>query len=132
MSYNITSFKMKHIDMTLPLTFDFQEWLASQPESAGVRWCRDDKDGVQANLARNTWILPLSGQEISGNIQGDKLVVTRLECSSVGSGHIYSDIVLPLFKAFQGNLNAIVVWEGGDTVNRLTIDQGTAKEEEVD
>ena len=132
MSYNITSFKLKNLALALPLTFDFQAWLASQPESAGVRWCRDDGEGIQANLARNTWTLPLSGHELAGNIEGDKLVVTGLECYGEGSGHIYSDVVLPLFEDFKGSLQAIVVWEGGDTVNRLTIEDGNAKEEEID
>ncbi|SRR6266699_177557 len=129
MSYNITRFKVRRIDLSLPLAFDFQQWLETQPPSVGKKWCMEDE--VAVNLAKGTWTLPLSDQELSGAIEGDRLIVNSVSCSSEGSGYIYSDILLPLFKEFRGYLIAAVVWEGGDKVCHLSIEDGVVEEEEI-
>lgn len=141
MSYNISSMKVSKISLVLPLRFNFQEWLEDQPshdkrgyEKAGRRWCLEDSIVLWANLGEGTWKLSLmeGGQTISGIIEGDSLVTTALEdWSSDGSGHLYSDILIPLFEAFQGTLEAIVVWERGDSVKRLAIHDGIVEETEI-
>lgn len=131
MSTNITSLKIKQIHLALPLTFDFQAWLATQDDTdAGIRWCKDDEDEVQAFLAKSTWKLPMSGHEMSGIIQGNQLIATAIECRSDGSSHIWSDVILPLFEQFNGRLSALVVWEDG-SVYRYTVQDGIGTEVEV-
>src|SRR6266568_9365572 len=119
MSTNIRSFKVKTILLGLPLTFDFQQWLGTHvssmgiASSAGVKWCIEEESEIQANLAKSTWKLSLSGQELSGVIQDNKLLATQIELSSDSSSHIYSDVILPLFEECNGILEDLVVWEDG-------------------
>ncbi len=131
MSTNITSLKIKQIHLALPLTFDFQVWLGTQGNEAGVKWCKDGDEGVQANLAKNTWKLPLFGHEISGTIEGSLLLVTDIKCRSEGSSHIWSDVILPLFEQCNGTLSALVVWQDG-SVYRTTVQDGKVTEVEVE
>lgn len=133
MTTNITSFKVKSINLVFPLRFDFQDWICTQPDSSGRRNCWEDGNEVQANLAKNTWKLPLSfdNQEISGIIEADKLITIKIDCSGEGSNTTYYDIILPMFAAFKGSLKAIVVWEDG-TAYRLTIEDGNTTDEEID
>jgi hypothetical protein len=140
-SYNITAMKVRSIHLELPLTFDFQHWLQEQPrkdkqgyENYGRRWCLEAGEEVTAKLAKGTWKLGLGMADItlSGTIQGDKLIATKIDCRGDGSGYIYSDIILPLFEAFHGNLNALIIWENGDTIKQVTIQDGTIEEEEME
>jgi len=45
---------------------------------------------------------------------------------------MYEDILIPLFEQFKGNFSALVVWEGGDSVQRLTVQDGVVNDEEVE
>ncbi|GAC1691060.1 MAG: hypothetical protein PVS3B3_13870 [Ktedonobacteraceae bacterium] len=132
MTTNITAFKVRSIDLTFPLRFDFGYWISEQPYSPGKRDCLQDKNEVQANLAKNTWKLSfICDQEISGIIEDDKLIAKEIDCRGEGSNTAYGDIILPLFKDFKGNLKAVVAWEDG-TMYRVTIEGGIATEEEID
>jgi hypothetical protein len=141
MSYNITTWKVRSIRLEMPIAFSFQEWLKVQPstgtdgyENVGKRWCLEDGSTIQCDLSDGTWKLCASGQTLSGSIQGDKLIASdphALEWAGDGSGHLYSGILIPLFEAFKGDLDAIVVWEGGDSIYHLTIVSGTVRENEI-
>lgn len=140
MSYNITSFKTKSMHLAFPINFDFQAWVRAQPdrtvqgyENAGKRWCLEEKDDahIWTDLAARTWKLPLLNQELTGVIEGDTLTVTEMDWRGDGSGHLYSDILMPLFREFKGNLSALVVWEGGDTITQLDIREGVVEETEL-
>jgi hypothetical protein len=138
-SYNITGWKLEALRLALPLDFDFQSWLRSQPdrdeqgyENVGKRWCLEDGCAVLRDLAASTWKLSLSGKEIAGTIEGNKLVAAKLtgwtgDCSGI----LYSDILLPLFKEFNGTLVARVVWEGGDSIKQVHVHEGSIEETEL-
>lgn len=137
MSYNITAWKVRSMRLVLPLDFHFRHWLESQPdrdkdgyENTGKRWCLEDSS-LTLNLETRTWTLDASGQELAGTIEDDQLVATDVDWTSDGSGRLYGDILLPLFKDFKGNLDALVVWEGGDTITQLSIQGGVVDEVEV-
>jgi hypothetical protein len=141
MSYNITKWKIRELHLELPLTFDFQHWLTTQPdrtekgyENVGKRWCLEEREpiAVQVNLTAQTWKLDILGNELSGDIVEDRLMTLAMEdWTGDCSGHLYSDILLPLFKNFEGTLVALVVWEGGDTVANLSIVDGVVSEEKL-
>src|SRR5579859_5456992 len=140
MSYNITGWKVRTINLTLPLTFDFRQWLHMQPnrdekgyENVGKRWCLEDEESkLLVDFASQTWKLVCSGPTLSGVIvNGDSLALTDFEgWTGDGSGHLYSDILLSLFKQFNGTLNALVIWEGGDSIYCLNIHDGIVGEVE--
>ncbi len=141
MSYNISGWKLRSIHLALPLTFDFQTWVRSQPDldergytNYGKLWCIEEQDTavIQTNLAAQTWKLEICNQELSGVIDDDALIVTALDWRGDSSGYLYSDILLPLFRAFQGALEAIVIWEGGDTIKRLSIRDGVVEDKEME
>ncbi len=142
MSYNITNMKVSKVSLRLPLDFDFMAWIAGQPsrnnngyENIGRRWLLEDPTTISLNLAERTWKLSLFGDDdkvIKGIIEDDAFVVTALEhWEDDGSGILYSDVLLPLFKEFKGTLDAVVVWEGGDTVQRLAIHDGVVEEVDI-
>lgn len=137
MSYNITRMKVSKVSLRLPLDFNFMEWITGQPsldkhgyENTGRRWCLEDPVAVSANHADGTWQLSLIGDKtIKGVIEDDAFVVTALEhWINDGSRDLYNDILLPLFEEFKGTLEAVVVWEGGDTTERLNIHDGLVEE----
>src|SRR5258708_35424659 len=94
MSYNISSWKTRHLHLELPVDFDFQQWLTTQPnrdekgyENVGKRWCLEEEEHVQADLVGNTWRLLLIGDcDLSGIIENNLLSVTDLNCSGEFSG----------------------------------------------
>lgn len=131
MSYNISRWKIRDIHLVLPQDFNFPNWLSTQPDSVGKKWCMESEDRVWCDLAHQEWKLPLSGHELSGVIHDNRLIAVQIECSADGSGHIYSDVLLPLFRGFHGTLNAIVVWESGDSVNNLSIHDGIVEDVEL-
>lgn len=136
MSYNITSWKIRRIHLELPLTFNFRAWLKEHPAGPGVRWCLEDNESAcLCNLGENTWKLVASGHALSGIIEGDKLILNdpkSLNWRGDCSGHLYSDVLLPLFQSFKGDIDALVVWESGDSINHLNIVQGVVSDEEIE
>ena len=141
MSYNITNWKIRQLYLELPSDFDFEQWLRNQPdfnekgyENVGKRWCLKETtypEAIQANLAKKTWKLDLQSQMLSGIIEGNKLITSDLDWRGDGSGHLYTDILLPLFKEFKGTLEALVIWEGGDSIYQLNINNGIVEEVEI-
>lgn len=138
MSYNITGLKRRSIHLELPLDFDFQAWVRAQPvrteqgyENIGRRWCLEENAAIAVNLAEHTWKLGIFNQELSGRVEDNALVCYALDWTGEGSGNLYSDILLPLFKEFKGSLSALVVWEGGDSVYQLDIHDGVISDVEI-
>src|SRR5260221_723638 len=116
MSYNIDTWKIQSLRFELPRNFDFQEWLDKQPdrnergyENVGKRWCVEESEEIHVllNEAKQTWQLEMSNQSLSGKIMDEKLVVTEIDWRGEGSGHMYHDILLPLFREFHGSVDAI-------------------------
>lgn len=142
MSYNITNMKVSKVSLRLPLDFNFMEWIAGLPErdergyeNIGQRWVLEDPTTISSNLANRTWKLSLFGDDdkvIKGIIEDNAYVATALEYwSSDGSGILYNDILIPLFKEFRGTLEAVVVWEKGDSIKRLNVHDGIVEETEI-
>jgi len=153
MSYNITSWRTGHLHMELPIDFDFQGWLRGLPdrdeeghENVGKRWLLEDDAQIFVELApsqpaikaevsaliapENTWKIDMCNQAISGIIKEDRLMVTALnDWTGDCSGILYNDILLPLFAAFKGNLEAFIVWEGGNSLTLLNIRDGVVDEQ---
>jgi hypothetical protein len=137
MSYNIDNWKIRSLHLELPRNFDFQAWLATQPAALdGVEICKGSEDAhIEIDEAQQTWklLIPLEFDELlTGVVLSNKLVANALELMGEFSGFIYSDVLLPLFVEFKGNLDAIVVWEGGDTIDHLTIKDGVVTENEIE
>ena len=136
MSYNISNHRIRSLTLTFPLTFDFQAWLREQPDkrqydNVGKKWCLQGKNRVLVDLAAQTWELGFGGQSLSGVFEDNQLVTKELSWSSDGSGHMFTDILLPLFESFQGDLDGLFIWESGDSVEDVKIQKGVVTRSEV-
>ncbi len=128
MSYNISTFKLKNINITLPKSFSMEQFY-EKTHKKKLDWLTPiefHSDG--------TWNYgeEYQGFSMEGLVTDKGLEVTHITCSGDGSGHDYSDILLPLFEKYKGDLECVQIWEGGDSIQRTTITNGIVKEEEID
>lgn len=63
--------------------------------------------------------------EIHGYVKDGHFVVTRIDCSGEDSGTVMMDMLEPAFIKSTGHLIALCVWEGGDSINRLEVHDGS-------
>ena len=70
--------------------------------------------------------------EIHGHIKDKWLTVSSINCSGEGSGTILNMILEPAFENSTGKLVASCIWEGGDAINRITVENGKISWENID
>ena len=122
MSYNIDTWKLKKVDLILPKGFNmetFSERAFGQIE-------------VNSNLEDWEYNWDDEGLGIKGKITNKGLEVTDIQCRGEGSGNDYYDLLVPLVQKFNGYVEAGTVWEGGDTIAKITIDKAGEHSEEVE
>jgi len=122
MSYNIDTFKLKKVRLTLPIDIKFDKY---------ANWL---EDGAIANLAKGTWSVNdnAEGFEMHGRITKAGLEVTDVKVDGEGSGHDYEDLLKPLFIDYKGDLEAVMIWEGGDSINSISIVNGKVTEKKIE
>lgn len=121
MSYNIDRWKTKKLnDLKIPL-------------QAFYKHPRTDWHPV--GVADETGLLKLRcgcEQEILGVVKDGILEVASFDMHGEGSGTFYNWILEPALKESTGELEAVLVWEGGDSILRLTVKDGKVASEDVD
>ena len=116
MSYNVTGFALKKLDsFTLPY--------------AKLLEMTDGDVTIQNDVLTFDEFYP-SYVEIVGTLDGDRLNVTHVHYSGEGSG-TYWDTFEELLTQSTGTLKARIVWEGGDSVEVVTIENGVIMREEL-
>jgi len=68
---------------------------------------------------------------IKGIIVGDYLQVTEFECRGECSGWAYDQIFEVAFKESRGEFQITRVWEGGDHIDILSVQNGAVKSTEI-
>lgn len=58
--------------------------------------------------------------------------VSEINLSNEGSGTFYHNILLPALKQSTGRLIATLVWEGGDSITKITAINGVILEEKIE
>lgn len=124
MSYNVTQWKTKKLDnLVIPLAAFYKherkDWHPGGPVLCDIH-TKEVKMGCGC------------GQEIKGVLTGEELLVTELEMSGEGSGTFLDWILEPALKESRGQLEAVLVWEGGDSITRLTVDDGVVTQSKVE
>lgn len=115
MSYNVSGFRVKALkDFLVPLdlvtaTMNVQLYPAGRVEVTG--------DSEMFKLL--------------GRIEGDWIKVIELHEGGEHSGYHFSDVLEPLFAKSKGLLVALVVWEGGDTIEICTWEDGVLTRENI-
>ena len=112
MSYNIDTFKLKKLqDLSFPVKALYKnprtDW---HPERV------NNDDGTVTFINCET--------EIKGTVKDDIFYMESIKCSDEGSGIVMRDMLEPAFKESKGILVASCVWEGGDSINKLLVEDG--------
>lgn len=120
-SYNITSWRTKTLDgLTLPLMalYPSEDTYFEAPKL-------DVKTGTYT-------ISGMDGTEIKGAVTDGVLTVSEIHVSGEGSGTTLYDWLLPGLEQSTGVLVASLVWEGGESISRLDVRNGTVTHEDVE
>lgn len=123
MSYNIDRWKTKRLEnLIIPRAAFFiherKDWHPT------IEKVSDD--------IGNVFIFCGCEQTIKAKADGDKLQITGIEMSGEGSGTFYNWILEPALKQSSGILEAVLIWEGGDSITRLTVENGKVESKEID
>ena len=78
---------------------------------------------VRTTGQRTIVVSPVEIMTISGQLSEGTLFVKTVEYSGEGSGWFW-DKFLELLSASKGAYEAVVIWEGGDSIDRLIVDDG--------
>lgn len=126
MSYNIDNFKTREMTLELPRDFDWSKWY--DDHISLPHW----KGGCEANqvIGKDEFSVECGNWEIKGKLTEDKQIVTVFRGNSDGTGYEWIDVWKQLFKEY-GYLKALLVWEGGDTVEEILIKDGEIKSTEL-
>lgn len=112
MSYNCDTWKTKELrDLTIPIEALYSGRKDWQPEK------EDYPDGTTA-------IYWSESCKIIGTVNGPMISVNRIAFTGEGSGYILNEIVEPAMSKGSGTLIATRIWEGGESVDRLTVIDG--------
>ena len=72
------------------------------------------------------------GGEISGFVNDGALTCEKVNLYGEGSGWVMHDIFVPAFRESEGFFVASMVWEGGDTINRISVKDGVIEWEDIE
>ena len=123
MSYNIDTWKTKKLeDLVIPLNSLFiherKDWHPSQPEII--------------NPETNEVLIECGcEQEIKAILKDVNLYITEFEIYGEGSGTLMDWILEPALKQNSGELEAVLVWEDGDSITRLSVSNGILRHEVI-
>lgn len=122
-SYNIDTWKTKRLgNLTIPLKAFFKherkDWHPNQP--------------VIDNAETGEVVLECGcGQEIKGVLKDGNLLVTEFDMTGEGSGTFYEWILVPALEESAGTLEAVLIWEGGDSIQRLKVKDGKVRSSDI-
>lgn len=124
MSYNIDTWKTKKLEnLVIPLKAFFEhersDWHPKQPKiiSAGTMEI-EMECGCE--------------QLIKGVLKEGLIYVTEFEMSGEGSGTFKHWILEGALKQSTGELEAVLIWEGGDSISRFKVKDGVIEESEIE
>ena len=121
MSYNIDRWKTKELtDFQIALT-------ALEPKEDYL-----DAPTTDAKTGELTFTGRSGGFELRGQRSGDFLSVSHIKNYGEASGTMQEFLNEDVFPHSIGTLIAVCVWEGGDSITRLTVKGGVVTEENIE
>ena len=126
MSYNITTWKTKEINNLL-IPFEVIEKLPYT--DIEIDWA--DKDNKSEGLIVKADGLSEGFELVGKTLAKDMVEVIKLYNSGDSSGSTWDDFIKMLEKS-SGKLVALQIWEGGDTITKLTVNDGEVIKELVE
>jgi len=123
MPHNITHFKVKElIDFRLNI------------ESIEAEFFKEDESGIfdEGDLQVTSDSIRFIGEnEIEGQLQENLFTVSSFDWYGEWSGTIWRDVLIPSFVASVGTIKAVLIWEGGEEIEQITVTDGVVKTEEI-
>jgi hypothetical protein len=121
MPYNCDHWKTKElVNLRIPVASLFrsarQDW---HPE----RLMRADETTVRFQFFEGY---------IEGTVIDGVLLVTAISLTGEGSGFGWHEIVEPALQDSYGKLVAVRIWEGGDSIDRVTVIDGVVTYEQIE
>jgi hypothetical protein len=132
MSYNISRFKTKAVKLVLPKGFDFQKFYLMLEHKNMVHKFNEWAGELKVASDLKNWEYKSGSEEtyFKGIVTSRGFEVKDVTVRGEGSGTEWREGILPLFEKYHGDLDAVMVWEGGDSVVRITIKNGQIMAEE--
>jgi len=130
MDYNISTWKTKRIDnLAIPMEalyhIDVDLIKRGYAPKAPVV--------MQQDRAVQVLVIYLGDGFINGVEHYDyMLYVTDIDLTGEASGTVYYEVLLPALHQSTGELEAVLIWEGGDYISRLIVKDGEVTESEVE
>jgi hypothetical protein len=125
MSYNISSQKVKKLEnFKIPIASLYDkckrdDWKPKQPEIKNV----------ETNLVSIEFGCE---QHITGILKEGILSVTEFDFTGEGSGVAMDYVLENALKDSSGLLQAILVWEGGDTIESFKVENGIITQTDIE
>ena len=121
MSYNITSWKTKKIDgLKIPLS-EFTK----HPRKDFHPAIELDDDGA-------TLVISMADFQILGKKENDSILVEQIDISGEFSGTFFRELFDDALESAEGYLEAVLIWEGGDSITRLVVCENEYSHEEIE
>lgn len=123
MSYNISSWKTNKLEnLIIPLKslyiHEREDWHPEKPKIENM-----ETGEVSIECA--------SGQKIEAILKDGNLHITKFEFYDECSGPLMDYIIKPALLQSTGELNATLIWEGGNDITSLSVINGELKEENI-
>lgn len=120
MSYNCDNFKLKKLE-------GFRVPVASLDKNTRSGW-----QPSVTSVGGETLFQYMDCTMLIGIVESDWLHVRDMDCSGEGSGTIFSETFEPAFADSMGELEAVMVWEGGDSISRFKVKNGVVETEQIE
>jgi hypothetical protein len=130
MSYDITSWttlKIKNLSFNME---DFSYPPNRIKNGWSIQRSLDFKESGEHSLEID---ISTERGSISGgfDFESNRITAEKCEIAGIGSGVAWFDCLLPALKKSRGYLEAIVIWESGDSVGLLTVKDGQVTESDI-
>lgn len=124
MSYNISRWMTKRLEnLVIPLDALFETTSGWAPE---LPILKDWKDGITLEIR-----IAEDGFIVGKLLEENRVAVQEIQCSGGGSGSFFHEVLRPALLLSSGVLEAVQLWEGGDTINRLLVKEGRVRYERI-
>lgn len=123
MSYNLDMFKIKELaEFHVPLRqlLELNQWMEAKYRGDGQITVTGYSEGFE-----------LSGKIVHKDDR-EFIQVESMDLHGEGSGTLWSDLTERIFPDSTGRMVVSQIWEGGDTVCKATIDNGTFEEVDIE
>jgi hypothetical protein len=117
MSYNIDTWKTKELDnLRIPLS------IVHSDHHLRISFLENDRVKIYGDA---------EVFELTGILDNDDIIIKGITLRGIGSGTSWDHFQDILTKS-MGKLVATQIWEGGDTITRLIVENGKVREEDIE